>query len=60
MPPGALVFIAVCVVAVPVIWMWRRMREERRTSADDYVAQAKARAQADLRAHLADDSANHR
>lgn len=55
MPPIVLVVIGVCVAAVPVIWMWTRMREERTTSLDDYVAQSKARAQAELGTYLKPD-----
>ena len=47
-----LIVAVLCVGAVPVIWMWRRIREERRTSLDDYVARSKAQAKADLGTYL--------
>ncbi len=55
MRPIFLVLLALCVAAIPTFWMWRRMREERRTSLDDHVRRAKAHARTELNRYLSEE-----
>lgn len=51
--PALLVIVAAGIAgAGALFWVWRRLRANRRLSAGDYVAQAKAQAQAELNAYL--------
>lgn len=50
-----LILLAVGVAGAAVYLMWRYMQSQKSASAEDYVAQAKARAQSELKNYLGRD-----